>query len=67
MTMNATPQVSVRLNDAHLAMVEDIRDALATPLLPVVSLADAIRACITDTHGRLVTEAADRASKAVKA
>ena len=56
MTTNATLQVSVRLDDAHRAMVDAIGGAISTPMLPPPTLADIIRAAIRDTHGRLAME-----------
>ncbi len=45
-----TMHLGVRLDARHLSALEDIRNALATALLPEVSLSNAIRAAIITAH-----------------
>ena len=54
MPTNNTPQQTVRLDAAHRVKLDELRNALRSPLLPAITAADAIRAAIRDTHSRLV-------------
>ena len=55
-TNTGTPIASVRLNDADRALIAYIQTALGTPLLPPVSVSDAIRAGLRELHGRIERE-----------
>ena len=55
-THTGTPHVAVRLNDAERALIADIQAALSTPLLPVVSMSDALRAGLRELHARIERE-----------
>lgn len=54
---NNTPQQTVRLDAVHRSMVTDLQATLASPLLPAVTVADAIRAAIRNSHNNLVCKA----------
>ena len=56
-----TPQVTIRLDDRHRTMIEEVQVALASPLLPALNTADILRAGIRSLHSSVVNASASSA------